>query len=173
VQFSITTLLAVTLAVGVVCGVFFALPDSMTVAGIHLMYALSLPISIAGLVYGKRVVRAFFIGCLVFVSPVAVMFLSEVYDAVTFGPGDFLFNDSSPEEIVAARTAYILLYVCAMLFGVSSAAVYWWLRPRGDPPRRVAMRDAEESAGPVRGVGAIPSPAVSAKMATADRNCRA
>jgi len=148
VQFSIKTLLAVTLAAAVVCGVFFALPDSMTVAGIHLLYALSLPISIAGLVYGKRVVRAFFMGCLVFVSPVAVMFLSEVYEAVTFNPGDFLFNDSSPEEIVVARVEYILLYVYAMLFGLSSAAVYWWLRPRSDPPRRAAIRDAEESAGP-------------------------
>ncbi len=138
-QFSIKTLLAITLAAAVVCGVFFALPDSMTVA--------SLPISIAGLVYGKCVVRAFFIGYLVFVSPLSVMFLSEVYEAVAFGPGDFLFSDSSPEEIVEARVAYTLLFVCAMLFGLSSAAVYWWLRPRSDSPRRATIREAEESAG--------------------------
>jgi hypothetical protein len=92
-------------------------------------------------------VRAFFLGCLVSVAPFALVILFAVGSELPYS--DFLlYNEASEDEIANARYSYLLLYCYAVLGGLLSAAVYWWLRPRSDPRRRAAMRDAEESAGP-------------------------
>jgi hypothetical protein len=164
VQFTIRTLLAVILAVAVLCCVFFTLPNWLSLIVLAVLSFAVFPAAlVSGVIYGRAFGRAFSIGALTPLACFAISMLGYATLGLLSVVGDLVDNvgnvDNS-ELLVPIKISVGILWAAAATAGFASVAVRWLClrsairdlnRPpsgmRVEPTIRRRMGEAPQSTG--------------------------
>lgn len=126
-RFSLRAMLILTAVIAVYCAVFFALPPGPSI--LLLMVATIVPLptaAIAGIIYGKGHVRAFFIGCISSTLWVAATFY---FFAILLEGNLFDWEDLMAADAEEVRTLQIICFVVhgsMVVCGLTMVGVRWF-----------------------------------------------
>jgi hypothetical protein len=128
-RFSLRSMLIVTAVLAVYCALYFALPPGLSVFLLMLATLIPLPAAaIAGIVYGKSYVRAFFIGCISSTLWVAAAFyyLGMLIEENFQVDWDSIINaTASDEEVRSWKLTCFWVHVSMIVCGLTVAGVRW------------------------------------------------
>src|SRR5688572_16510865 len=118
-RFSLLALLMATGAIAIVCGIFFALPDFVSVLVLFaLAFSLFPSMAVSGIVYGQNHSRAFAVGC----AASMAASLIPIYIML----GDF-FGEAANAKI------FFAIYYSTILLSGAGAVFVRWLCIRSNP----------------------------------------
>ncbi len=140
-QFNIRTLLGVTAAVSVLCGVVFAAPPLVCIAVLCTVLWVCPAVWVNGIVFGRGAWRAFFIGG--FMAGLGPH-IAAVYWSLMLAGG--LFDASTFAELMDGDNAEVKLYAAlllapglfAFLGGLAGMTTWWMLQPAKTQPQKNA-----------------------------------
>jgi hypothetical protein len=122
-RFSLRSLLMVTAVIAVDCALFAALPTGLSVLALIIITTYLLPVAaIAGIIYGRRYVRAFCIGC---VSS-GLWVIAQLFFAGGFVEDGFSdMADMDVEDANPLRIICVAVQAQMLLGGLIVAGVRW------------------------------------------------
>ncbi len=141
-QFHIRTLLFVTLAVSLLCGVVFAAPPIVCLPVLCTILWICPAVWVNGIVFGRGAWRAFFIGGFISgLGPHIAALYSSIMLAASFFQGDAWAELMGEEPFTNLIVATQLLApgLFAFLGGMTGMATYWMLLPPKQERARAAV----------------------------------
>lgn len=132
-QFHIRTLLALMVAVSLLCGLVFAAPPVVCIPVLCAILWVSPAVWVNGIVFGRGAWRAFFLGGLLagLVPHLGALYFSFMIVGGLFDGGslgDFLEGDGPFPNLYVA-IGWLVPGVFAFLGGISGAVTCWLLQP--------------------------------------------
>jgi hypothetical protein len=120
-RYSLLSLLWLNVAIAVLCGIFFGLPDTV---GLCLLSVLALGVfpaaTVAGIIYGHGYVRAFLIGCLAAMgwTNIAIAFMGVIAISNRM-------DANAPNDEVVFKVAFAIFFTTTVLCGLLAMGIRW------------------------------------------------